>query len=447
MTRMKHGFASGLASAGLTALLCGSSAMLAQAAPPLGQAGTFAVLGASTVTSTGPTAIVGDLGVSPGSAVTGFPPGTVTGGTIHLNDAVAQQAQSDATIAYGVLAGEAFNTDLTGQDLGGMTLTSGVYRFASSAQLTGTLALDAQGNVDAVFVFQIGSSLTTASNSSVLVINGGSQCNVFWQVGSSATLGTGTAFAGNILALASVTLTTGASLSGRALAQTGAVTLDSNGVAVCALCGTINLSPATLPDGTLGTPYSQTIFATGGAAPYTLVVVSGTAPTGLTLSPAGLLDGTPRAAGVFTFTVRATDSAGCFGSRVYTIIISPAGCPAISLSPTSLSAAIPGIFYSQTITASGGTPPYAFTVTGGTLPPGLSLFSSGPAAARLSGTPTASGRYAFTITATDAALCLTSQDYSAAVGAGGSVVPTLSAWGLVLVASLLAAVGLLMSRK
>jgi hypothetical protein len=201
-------------------------------APSLGTAGSFAVLGGSTVTNTGPTIVTGDLGVSPGTAITGFPPGSVIG-TQHSADAVAAQAQSDVTAAYNDLAGQACDTDLTGQDLGGMTLAPGVYCFSTSAQLTGNLVLDALGDPNAVWVFQIGSTLTTASNASVAVINGGTSCNVFWQVGSSATLGTATAFKGNILALASIGLDKGASLSGRALAQTAAVTLDTNTISAC----------------------------------------------------------------------------------------------------------------------------------------------------------------------------------------------------------------------
>lgn len=206
----------------------------AQVAPPLGQAGSFAVLGGSGVSNTGSTVLSGDLGVSPGSAIVGFPPGVVTNGTIHIADAVALQAQNDTVVAYDALAGQIADGNLTGQDLGGMMLPSGVYEFDTSAQLTGTLVLDAQGNPDAVFVFQIGSTLTTASAAVVEVINGGSSCNVFWQVGSSATLGTGTAFAGTIVALTSITLTTGASASGGLLARNGAVTLDTNVVSACA---------------------------------------------------------------------------------------------------------------------------------------------------------------------------------------------------------------------
>ena len=200
----------------------------AQTAPPLGSAQSFAVLGASTVTNTGLSVITGDLGVSPGSAVTGFPPGLVVSGAIHSADAATIAAQNAAATAYGSLLGQACTQDLTGQDLGGQTLGAGVYCFSSSAQLTGTLTLNAQGNANAVFIFKMGSTITTASASSVVVINGGSAGNVFWQVGSSATLGTGTSFAGNILALTSITLTTGTRVTGRALALNGAVTLDTN---------------------------------------------------------------------------------------------------------------------------------------------------------------------------------------------------------------------------
>ena len=205
----------------------------AQVAPPLGEASTFAVLGGSAVTNTGATAVTGDVGVSPGTSISGFPPGALTG-TLHSNDAVAQGAQIDLTTAYNALASQACNTSLTGTDLGGLTLTSAVYCFSASAQLTGTLTLDAQGDPNAVFVFQIASTLTTASAASVVVINGGSDCNVFWQVGSSATLGTGTAFVGNTLALTSITLTTSARSHGSLLARNGAVTMDTNQIGVCA---------------------------------------------------------------------------------------------------------------------------------------------------------------------------------------------------------------------
>jgi hypothetical protein len=216
-----------IAGGGLAALLALPSLGFAQS---LGSAASFAVLAGSTVTNTGPTTILGSVGVSPGTGITGLPAGQPSGGSIHDNDGVAAQAQSDLTVAYNSLAGMACGTDLTGQDLGGKTLAPGVYCFNTSAGLTGILTLDAQSNSNAVFVFQIGSTLTTAMNARVDVINGAQNTNVYWQVGSSATLGTGTVFTGNIVALASITLTTSATVSGRALARTGQVTMDTNSI-------------------------------------------------------------------------------------------------------------------------------------------------------------------------------------------------------------------------
>lgn len=381
-------------------------------APSLGTADNFAVLAGSTVTNTGPTTVRGDLGVSPGTAVTGFPPGTVTEGTIHTNDAVAQQAQADLTTAYNELAGMACDTTLTGQDLGGLTLGPGVYCFTSSAQLTGTLTLDAEGDPNAEFIFQIGSTLTTASNSAVEVINGGNDCNVYWQVGSSATIGTATGFAGNILALTSITVNTGANTAGRLLARNGAVTLDSNSVAVCAACDPITISPSSLPAGTLGAAYSEMITAAGGTAPYSFEVIAGSLPPGLTLATSGALTGSPTTAGSFTFTVRGTDANACFGSRVYTIVVNAAGCPTISLAPATIPAATAGMAYGPvTLTASGGAAPYTFAISGGALPQGMTLSSGGV----ISGTPTQSGSFTVTITATDAAGCRGSRIYSAVV--------------------------------
>lgn len=198
-------------------------------APDLGAAASFVALASSTLTNTGSGIFIGNVGTSPGTSVTGFPPGKVINGSIYMGGPVPALAQTDSTTAYNALKGQTCNVDFTGKDLGEKTLTPGVYCFDTSAQLTGDLVLDAQGNPLAVWVFQIGSTLTTASASSVVLIDGGQALNVFWQVGSSATLGTGTRFSGNILAYASITLNTGASLTGRALALNGAVTLDTNG--------------------------------------------------------------------------------------------------------------------------------------------------------------------------------------------------------------------------
>jgi Ice-binding-like len=209
----------------------------------LGSADAFGILGASAVTNTGPSVVFQDLGVAPGTSITGFPPGIVLG-TIHDDDAVAMQAQADALTGYNFLAGLAFTQNLTGQNLGGLTLDPGVYFFSSSAQMTGQLTLNFQGMNNAMVVFQIGSTLTTASASSVLIINPGSNDQVFWQVGSSATLGTTTDFYGSIIADQSITLNTGADINcGRAIALNGAVTMDTNTVDTGNCVGTQTTTP------------------------------------------------------------------------------------------------------------------------------------------------------------------------------------------------------------
>lgn len=211
-----------------TMVMFGSAARAATA-PTLSAAGSFGVLAGSTVTNTGPTLVHGNVGVSPGTAVTGFPPGIIDPpGAIHGGDSVASDAQAAAGLAFDNLALQPCTSDLTGQDLGGLTLTPGVYCFSSSAFMTGALTLNTLSDPEAVFVFKTGSTLITASNSSVVFTSSRATCNVFWQVGSSATLGTGTDFQGNILASVSITATTGATVEGRLLAGSGAVTLDSN---------------------------------------------------------------------------------------------------------------------------------------------------------------------------------------------------------------------------
>jgi len=214
-------------------VMCGIGDVWAQSS--LGTAEDFAVLAGSTVTNTGFSVITGDLGVHPGSAVTGFPPGIVVG-TIHAADATASQAKIDLVGQYNALTAAGCTSNLTGQNLGNRTLTPGVYCFDSSAQLTGTLTLNAQGDPVAQFIFRTGSTLTTAVGSSVVLINGGNPCRVAWRIGSSATLGTTTSFLGNLIALTSITLNTDANIIGRALARNGAVTLDDNDISFAA-CG------------------------------------------------------------------------------------------------------------------------------------------------------------------------------------------------------------------
>ncbi len=432
---------------GLAVVLLLSTTASAQIS--LGTAQNFGVLAGSTVTNTGATTVNGNVGVSPGSAVTGFPPGVIVGGAIHSNDAVAMQAQNDLTAAYNNIVSTPCNVDLTGQNLGGLTLTPGVYCFTSSAQLTGALTLNALGNANALFLFKIGSTLTTASASSVSVINnGGSSCNkAYWQVGSSATLGTGTSFTGDILAQSSITFTTGANSNGRALARDGAVTLDGNNINMCGVlaCPIITVNPATLPNGAVGTAYNQMVSAAGGTSPYVFSISSGALPTGLILNSAtGAIAGTPTTAGTFTFTITATDASGCFGSRLYSITIASPGCPVITVSPATLPPGIVLFPYSQTITASGGTAPYTFIVASGALPSGLTLSSSGV----ISGAPQQSGLFNFTIRATDANGCQGSRAYSLAILPAPAVDgPTLSFTGLIVLTVLLAVAGLFVMNK
>jgi uncharacterized protein with beta-barrel porin domain len=231
---------------------------------------SFAVLAGQTVTNTGATVINGNVGVSPGSAVTGFPPGIVVNGVIYDVGAVPAQAQSELTTQYNTLNGQPPTSNLTSTDLGGLTLTSGVYKFDNSAQLTGTLTLDAQGNPNSRFVFVIGSTLTTASQSQINLINSAQGGNVYFVVGSSATLGTDTEFAGQIVALTSITLNTGATINcGAALARNGSVTLDTNTISICVLDkATVGSILDTMTDGTGGNQRSvaEAIddYATGG---------------------------------------------------------------------------------------------------------------------------------------------------------------------------------------
>jgi hypothetical protein len=230
----------------------------------LATASPFVVLGGSTDTNTGSSVLNGDLGLSPGTSLTGFNEAVVNGAT-HENDAVAAQAQSDLTTAYNVAAGQPISpgNDLTGTNLGNLKLTAGAYGFSTSAQLTGQLTLDAQGDPNAQFVFVIGSTLTTASASSVVLVNGASPCNVYWKVGSSATLGSTTAFEGNLMSLASISVDNGATVLGRLLAREGAVTLI-NDVLSTPNCAT-GSTPTSTPTPTSPTATTPTTAKGGGS--------------------------------------------------------------------------------------------------------------------------------------------------------------------------------------
>ncbi|MGX7681959.1 ice-binding family protein [Jatrophihabitans sp. DSM 45814] len=252
-------------------------ASAAQAPVLLATTGSYSVLGASTVTNTGPTTLSGDYGVSPGTAITGFPPGT-SGGVRHATDAPAAQAKSDLATAYNDAASRASSAAVAG-DLVGKTLISGVYTSSGPLAISGTVTFDGQGDPTSVFIVQIAKTLITATASHVATINGAQACNIFWQVGSSATLGTASTFQGTIMALASVTVTTSAHVKGRALARTGAVTLD-NDVFTSPDCGN-NTVPTSATATTTTLTTSPTTANTGGTIGLSAVVSSPTGtPTG-----------------------------------------------------------------------------------------------------------------------------------------------------------------------
>jgi ice-binding like protein/putative Ig domain-containing protein/exosortase sorting signal-containing protein len=398
------------------------------AAPALGSAASFAVLGAA-VQNSGPSRISGNLGVSPGNARNGFPPGNVVLGRAIDDEGIVRAAHKELAAANGDLAGRSCGTTLSGS-LGGKTLGPGVYCFAADAELTGTLTLDARDNADAIWIFQIPGALTTAPESLVRMIHGAQRGNVYWQV-HHASLGSGTTFVGNIVALANITLGAGASVSGRVLSRTGAITLDTNDVSLC--CDAIVLSPPKLRVGRLNAAYSETIAAGGGAEPYLFSPVSGSLPNGLTLSAGGAVTGVPTVTGTFSFAVMVTDGKDC--SRVQPFVIRIDAC-SLALSPATLPPATIGTPYSAMVAAAGGTAPYTFAVTSGALPPGLSF---DVLTSEISGAPTANGAYDFTITATDANGCRESRLYTIRVGVA---IPALSPYALILLCALLAFVAM-----
>lgn len=395
-----------LIGAGFAALLYDPLPTVAATAPSLGQAASFGVLGALAVTNTGPSIVAGDLGISPNNAssVTGFTfstppgPGQVTG-TPHFADALALGAQNDVTTAYNNLAGQVCGTTISA-DLGGSILTPGVYCSASTMGLTGTLTLDAQGDPNAVFIFQIGSSLTTASASSVIVINGGNSCNVFWQIGASATLGTGSTFAGNILALTSITITTGASVDGRALARTGAVTLDSSAVSVC-----------------------------GGPA--------GTTPTlAKAFSPANILAG-----GVSTLTITLSNPDVAVATLTALLVDTLPGGVVVAATPN------------VSTTCGGVGPPVA--VAGAstvTLPAGRTIPATGSCTVIVDVTAAVNGSY-INILPAGALVTTTGTNAASAVAIlnvgplGTASIPTLSEWAMIMLAALLVLFGVARIRR
>jgi len=442
----------------------------------------FAALAGSTLTNTGPTIVNnGDIGVSPGTAITGFPPGTVVGGVthIHSNDGPAATAQGDLTTAYGYLAGLPATTIVAG-DLGGQTLIlPGVYKSTSSLGITGVLTLN--GTANSVYVFQIASALTTATGSQVVLTGGLTAANVFWQVGSSATLGTYSIFNGTIMAQASVSVATGAVLNGRALARTGAVTMDTNSMVNpgAVVTGPVPpvLSGFTCPVGTalVGVAYNSFVVPTGGTAPYAFSVTSGSLPPGTPAfslnASSGDLTGTPTGVTApYIFGVRVTDSASGSASASCTINVTAPTDQAI-LAITKSGPTPPTVpantnfSYTIVVTNTGPSPANNVTVTD-ILPAGTTFVSAtSPCAAALGivtcnlttplaavtgsatftvvvTSPNSSGSFDNTATVVSTTPSNTANSHSTyTVAVPGPSVPALSTWGLAVLALLLLLAG------
>jgi hypothetical protein len=449
----------------------GSNAALAAGPAPVDllSAGDFVVLGETAITTTGATSIVGDVGISPNTAssITGFglimdgsgafSTSALVSGKIYAANytpptpSKLTTAVNDMLTAYNNAAAvvtPAPVTELGGGNIGGKTLAPGLYKWSTDVSIPTNLTLS--GGASDVWIFQIGGDLDIASGGSAasgikILLSGGARAeNVFWQVGgvTGATLGTYSTFEGIILSAKQIILQTGAVMNGKALAQTQ-VTLDAD--TITAPCPLITLTPPPLAQGIVGTAYSRTITASG-ATGYS--ITAGALPTGLTFTPAtGLISGTPTTSGTFTFTVTATDASGCTGLQAYTIVINAATCPVIPLLPAPpLPLGTVGTAYSRTITASGAT---GYSITAGALPTGLTFT---PATGLISGTPTTSGTFTFTVTATDASGCTGLQAYTIVINSAVMIttitpIPTLSEWAMILLATLLAIAGYTAMRK
>jgi hypothetical protein len=366
--------------------------LLAQRPPPsLGTAASFAVL-ASTVTSSGSTVVTGNLG---GNTIRGFPPGLVLLGTTIRNGEIAAPLL-DSETAY-----EDLRLRPCAQQLEGDGLAPGVYCRSLPYTLQGTLTLDAKGDPNAFWIFQLRTGLSTAPASAVRVINGGWEGNVFWQVEGQAALGEGTAFIGNILSSKSIILGAGATLSGRALALDGAVTLSANAVSIC--CKPITVSNPAVTAAAVLSPFNVTFTQSGGAAPVVFTMGSGTLPAGLNLAENGTLSGATAQRGTFPITVRATDATHCTGmSAVYVLTVA---CAPIVITNPANDRGTAGVPFSETFTQTGAavnaTVDAIFTTDRSKLPAGLALASNGT----LAGTPTQRGTFPISVRVTGANGC------------------------------------------
>lgn len=458
---------------------------------------TFSVLAGAAVTNTGPSAVIGNLGVSAGTAVSGFPPGTVSGTTYTGAGSLAGTAQGELTTAYNDALGRAGFTTVAG-NLDGQTLTPGLYKSTSTLGLGAGGILYLNGPANSIFIFQVGTALNMTSGSQVVLEGGVTAANVFWQVGSSATIGTGATFNGTILAYASITVATGAAMNGRALAQIGAVTLDTNSVINPGPAYTGGTPPALalncpIATAIVGVPYTSLLAATGGTLPYTYSIPSGSLPTGgspvFSLnSSTGAITGTPTAttcAGpgscLYSFGGHVVDTIPNSANASCGITVAPATAAAdVSIVKTGPATVIAGgnITYTLTVTNAGPASAAAVTVTD-ILPTGTTYVSAtpSPAGSSCSGTSTVICSLG-TMPSSGAGSSATIQLVVVAPSAPGSVVntgavvsttpdpntsnnrssasltvpgpagvPALSMWGLALLALLLAGCSAQLIRK
>ncbi len=304
----------------------------------LGTADTFAVLGGSEVTfaATGPTTVIGDVGVSPGTSVTGQENLVQTGGSVYAPPSLVDQAKSDLGTAYGVADGLSPDVIDLG-DLAGQSLDPGVYE--GELSLTGTLTL--AGDANSYWVFQARSSLIVGSDAEVIVTGGANSCNVFWQVPTSATIDGSELFVGTVMANQAITVTSGATIQGRLLALNAAVTLDNDTITRPSDCDNVSptITSAGPTAGTAGTEYSYTVTASGTPIP-TYTITGGTLPTGLGLdATSGTISGTPTTPGTYTFTVTASNGTTPDASATYTVVIA---APLIAAQPAAAEAVAAG---------------------------------------------------------------------------------------------------------
>ncbi|MDN4480523.1 ice-binding family protein [Demequina muriae] len=365
---------------GLTAaLLLGtggpaSAATVLDGPVDLGTAATYGVLATSEITNTGPSVVNGDVGLSPGTSITGFGglPDGVVNGTVHQTDAEAAQAQDDATGAYGIAA--SLSPTQTGVgELNGLSLTPGVYT-GGELSLAGAGILTLEGAADSVWVFQASSTLTIGGASQIVITGGANACNVFWQVGSSATIQGAADFQGTVLAAASVTAVTGASIEGRLIALNGAVTLDTNDITAPTGCpppGTVSevfaptITSGAPTDATAGTAYEFTVTAEG--TPTPTFTLSGELPAGLTFDEdTGVISGTPTSPGTSTFTVTAANGIAPETSETYTITVeAPAQDAAVTVAEDTDTGVVEGTELAVTGPVTPGLVPVAIALIAG----------------------------------------------------------------------------------